>query len=81
MIILQAALGPVALDMARRVNDEESEIIANEVVIIAVISILLTSPLGAVLIMELGPKFLHRTPPENEQKPTTNNVEIESAHL
>lgn len=74
-------MGPVALDIARRLHDEESEILANAVVIIAVISILITSPLGAVLIMELGPRFLHRTPPEAEQKNANSNEDIESAHL
>lgn len=75
-------MGPTALDIARSLHDEESEIIANAVVIIAVISILITSPLGAVLIMELGPRFLHKTPPEHEQKNTGDgNEDIESARL
>lgn len=72
----------MALDLARRLCDEEAVVTANSVVIIAVISILITSPLGAVLIMELGPKFLHKTPPENEAKNVSNNDEvIESAAL
>lgn len=71
----------MALDLARRLCDEDAVITANQVVIIAVISILITSPLGAVLIMELGPRFLHKTPPENEAKNASNNEVIESAAL
>lgn len=66
-------MGPVALDMARQLNDTESEVLANAVIIIAVISILITSPIGAILIMELGPRLLHRTPAENEEKRVANN--------
>lgn len=69
------------MDLARRFADEEAEIIANAVVIIAVISILITSPLGAVLIMELGPKFLHKTPVEGEQKNVSSNEAVETAAL
>lgn len=67
--------------MARRLCDEEAAVIANSVVIIAVISILVTSPLGAVLIMELGPRFLHKTAPKDEQKNVDSNEEVESAIL
>lgn len=69
-------MGPVALDLARKLSDEEAAATANAVVIIAVISILITSPLGTVLIMKLGPKFLHKTSTENENK---NISDIEKA--
>ncbi|KAK9730825.1 Sodium/hydrogen exchanger family [Popillia japonica] len=62
---LQAALGAVALDKARALNDEAMIHHATIVLVISVLSIVLTSPIGGVLIMQLGPKFLHRTIPED----------------
>ncbi|GJQ80798.1 hypothetical protein Trydic_g9389 [Trypoxylus dichotomus] len=62
---VQAALGPVALDKARELDDDVLIEYASIVVIVAVLSIIITSPIGAVLIMQLGPRFLHRTVPEN----------------
>uniref|UniRef100_A0A1Y1MAZ5 Cation/H+ exchanger transmembrane domain-containing protein n=1 Tax=Photinus pyralis TaxID=7054 RepID=A0A1Y1MAZ5_PHOPY len=58
---VQATLGPTALVLARNLNDPVLEGYANSVVIIAVISIIITSPIGAILIMQLGPKLLKRT--------------------
>lgn len=65
-LFFQAALGPVALDMARSLGNSEVEVYANSVVVIAVVSILVTSPIGAIIIMECGPRLLHKTPPEEE---------------
>ncbi|KAI4466975.1 sodium/hydrogen exchanger family [Holotrichia oblita] len=65
LVPLLAALGPVALDKARELNDDTLIDYASVVVVVAVLSIIVTSPIGAVLIMQLGPKFLHRTIPDN----------------
>ncbi|KAI4458860.1 sodium/hydrogen exchanger family [Holotrichia oblita] len=62
---LQAALGAVALDKARALNDDAMIYYATIVLVISVLSIVLTSPIGGVLIMRIGPKFLHRTIAEN----------------
>lgn len=58
---VQAALGPMALDLARDNDDPTFTTFANTMVIVAVMSILITSPIGAILIMRLGPKFLHKS--------------------
>lgn len=68
-------MGPVALDIARSINDSVSEEYANTVVIIAVVSILLTSPIGAIFIMELGPRLLHKT--ENDKNDGYDNPVID----
>lgn len=62
----QAALGPVALDYARNLNSEEITNYANIMLIVSVLSIIITSPIGALLIMQMGPRLLHQTEPEKE---------------
>ncbi|PSN36209.1 hypothetical protein C0J52_07302 [Blattella germanica] len=57
---VQAAIGPVALDVARKLNSEVDEYYGSIVLMIAVLSILITAPIGAVLITVLGPRLLHR---------------------
>ncbi|XP_069677276.1 sodium/hydrogen exchanger 9B2-like isoform X2 [Periplaneta americana] len=57
---VQAAIGPVALDTARRFSSLEGEHYGHNVLMIAVLSILLTAPIGAILITMLGPRLLHR---------------------
>jgi NhaP-type Na+/H+ or K+/H+ antiporter len=47
LIAVQAALGPVALDLARLQNsDKETYSLANSVLVISVLAIILTAPLG-----------------------------------
>ena len=58
--LFQAALGPVALDEVRKLHLEQYEAYANIVLITAVISILITAPVGAILIMQLGPRLLEK---------------------
>lgn len=61
------------MDLAREINDPELIKYANTVLIVAVISIIITSPIGAILIMQLGPRLLHRNLPEqNEVRGITN---------
>ncbi|XP_015364906.1 PREDICTED: mitochondrial sodium/hydrogen exchanger 9B2-like [Diuraphis noxia] len=57
---VQAALAPVALDIARNLGTEEDVECATRLVTIAVISILLTAPVGAFGIQLFGPKLLPR---------------------
>ncbi|CAH8826819.1 unnamed protein product [Trichobilharzia szidati] len=58
---VQAAIGPVALDTARRSN-ASAEIIGygEQVVTLAALSILITAPLGAVLMPLTAPYLLHQ---------------------
>lgn len=70
---VQAALGPVALDLARHRTDKDLIEYANVMVIVAVMSIIITSPIGALLIMQLGPRWLHHTPPVDRQRDGIRN--------
>ncbi|XP_054081726.1 sodium/hydrogen exchanger 9B2 isoform X2 [Zeugodacus cucurbitae] len=60
---VQAALGPLALDMARSLKplDEQSVALANNVLIISVLAIIFTAPLGAVLMLRLAPLWLQHS--------------------
>ena len=61
---VQAAVGPVALDLAREKGDQIQIERSTLVLTIAVLSILITAPLGALLIALTGPKLLNK---ENEK--------------
>lgn len=58
---VQAVLGPVALDMARSTDDHTTIHYASQVLTIAVLSIILTAPIGAIAIQHLGPVLLTRS--------------------
>lgn len=59
---VQAALGPVAMDSVREGNrPEEESVYAEYVMVICVLSILLTAPVGAILITLSGPRLLNKT--------------------
>ncbi|KAH8384107.1 hypothetical protein KR009_012156, partial [Drosophila setifemur] len=57
---VQAALGPVALDLARAasVANEAQLALASNVLIISVLAIIFTAPLGAILMLRLAPHWL-----------------------
>ncbi|KAH9519772.1 Sodium/hydrogen exchanger 9B2 [Bulinus truncatus] len=59
---VQAAIGTVAYDLARKNSDATAEGLGKQVLNLAVLSILVTAPLGSILISLLGPKLLHETP-------------------
>ncbi|KAK5644275.1 hypothetical protein RI129_008120 [Pyrocoelia pectoralis] len=75
---VQATLGPTALLLARNLNDPVLEGYANSVVIIAVISIIITSPIGAILIMQLGPRLLQRSKSNGYTNPAIDVLESET---
>lgn len=58
---MQAALGPVALDSVRDGNRHAEREYAEHVLVICVLSILLTAPIGAILITLSGPRLLKKT--------------------
>ncbi|KMZ05222.1 sodium/hydrogen exchanger 9B2 isoform X1 [Drosophila simulans] len=71
---VQAALGPVALDMARAasVASPEQLALAGNVLIISVLAIIFTAPLGAILMLRLAPYWLkHGDAVEAVDSPTT----------
>jgi hypothetical protein len=61
MWFVQAALGPVALDSVRDGNRPDEREYAERVLVICVLSILLTAPIGAILITLSGPRLLKKT--------------------
>ena len=65
---VQAAIGPIALDMARDRSDAEIIETANLVLTIAVISIVLTAPIGAISISVSGHKLLNKSVKSDEKK-------------
>ncbi|XP_052891421.1 sodium/hydrogen exchanger 9B2 isoform X2 [Anopheles moucheti] len=58
---VQAALGPAALDLARSLNATEEYARAQTVLIVTVLAIILTAPLGALLMIKLAPRWLKRS--------------------
>ncbi|PSN37316.1 Sodium/hydrogen exchanger 9B2 [Blattella germanica] len=75
---VQAAIGPVALDLAKTEDDVKS---ANIVLVVAFLSILLTAPLGAILITLVGPKLLKKTEEIVENVPEQIIVTGSAEHL
>ncbi|XP_067630189.1 sodium/hydrogen exchanger 9B2 [Eurosta solidaginis] len=72
---VQAALGPLALDMVRSLKstDLHITILANNVLIISVLAIIFTAPLGAVLMLRLAPLWLQRS--ESNTHDNINNAD------
>ncbi|TRY82929.1 hypothetical protein DNTS_027924 [Danionella cerebrum] len=62
---VQAAIGSTALDMARAKQDVELQKYGMDVLTLAVLSILITAPIGALLISLLGPRLLQK--PKNPE--------------
>ncbi len=59
---VQAAIGGLALDLAReQALGEQAEIYGTQVLTVAVLAILVTAPVGAVAIAKTGPRWLTRT--------------------
>ncbi|KAM3864956.1 sodium/hydrogen exchanger 9B2-like [Diretmus argenteus] len=57
---VQAAIGSTALDMARGKEDEELKKYGMDVLTVAVLAILLTAPIGALIIGITGPYLLQK---------------------
>ncbi|XP_066576836.1 sodium/hydrogen exchanger 9B2 isoform X2 [Amia ocellicauda] len=57
---VQAAIGSVALDMARTKQDPELERYGMDVLTVAFLAILITAPIGALVIGLAGPRLLQR---------------------
>lgn len=81
---VQAALGPVALDeVATSTNEDEKEY-ADVVCMICILSIIITAPIGAIVISLAGPKLLTKTqaaqsPPEGWnriRRPSMRDISI-----
>ncbi|XP_076001452.1 sodium/hydrogen exchanger 9B2 isoform X2 [Genypterus blacodes] len=57
---VQAAIGSIALDMARAKNDIQQQKYGMDVLTVAVLAILLTAPVGALIIGLTGPHLLQK---------------------
>jgi NhaP-type Na+/H+ or K+/H+ antiporter len=71
---VQAAIGPIALDIARQKADNSQEIhLATLVLTIAVLSVIITAPIGAIAIAVAGPRLLNRNVPKIAAKDNVTN--------
>nr|XP_055045484.1 sodium/hydrogen exchanger 9B2 isoform X3 [Misgurnus anguillicaudatus] len=57
---VQAAIGSMALDTAHSTGDEQLQYYGMEVLTVAVLAILITAPMGALIIGFTGPKLLQK---------------------
>ncbi|XP_077332775.1 sodium/hydrogen exchanger 9B2-like isoform X1 [Lithobates pipiens] len=57
---VQAAIGSVALDMARSIGNKEFEGYGMDVLTVAFLAILITAPIGALIIGLTGPRMLQK---------------------
>ncbi|XP_039206624.1 sodium/hydrogen exchanger 9B2-like [Crotalus tigris] len=64
---VQAAIGSVALDTAREQADKQLEKYGMDVLTVAFLAILITAPIGALIIGLAGPKLLHKTSDTNRE--------------
>uniref|UniRef100_A0A1A9ZZS2 Cation/H+ exchanger transmembrane domain-containing protein n=1 Tax=Glossina pallidipes TaxID=7398 RepID=A0A1A9ZZS2_GLOPL len=72
---VQAALGPVALDLARSLNASADKLLlASNILIISVLAIIFTAPLGAILMLRLAPRWLNHTPLEGSHPYAFDNA-------
>ncbi len=75
---MQATLGPIALDLAMRRELEEFIPISRQVLTVAVLSILITAPIGAVGIAVGGRKLLTRELPKDEKVDVTVTKDLKT---
>ena len=68
---ISAALGPVFLDNCIKYGRDEWKEMGEEILTLAVLSILITAPLGAVCILALGPLLLDNKPPDTDRSRET----------
>ncbi|XP_069599759.1 sodium/hydrogen exchanger 9B2 [Ranitomeya imitator] len=76
---VQAAIGSVALDMARNTGNQQFEAYGMDVLTIAFLAILITAPIGALIIGMTGRKMLQKSNPRigsEESEVTDNRMEI-----
>ncbi|GAB1288141.1 Sodium/hydrogen exchanger 9B2 [Apodemus speciosus] len=65
---VQAAIGSVALDTARAHGEKQLEDYGMDVLTVAFLAILITAPIGSLLIGLLGPRVLQKSENQNEEE-------------
>lgn len=78
---VQAAMGPVPLDVARSDGSSSEEDKARDTLSIAVLAILITAPLGAVAIQYLAPRMLTKNTPKGEEAEGTEPDELTKVRI
>ncbi|ELK23238.1 Mitochondrial sodium/hydrogen exchanger NHA2 [Myotis davidii] len=73
---VQAAIGSVALDTARSHGDKQSEEYGMDVLTVAFLAILITAPIGSLLIGLLGPRLLQKAAHQNRDEEVQGEISI-----
>ncbi|XP_073457822.1 sodium/hydrogen exchanger 9B2-like isoform X2 [Aquarana catesbeiana] len=73
---VQAAIGSVALDMARSIGNQEFEGYGMDVLTVAFLAILITAPIGALIIGLTGPRMLQKLEITSTNLEETTEAEI-----
>ncbi|XP_034044192.1 sodium/hydrogen exchanger 9B2 isoform X2 [Thalassophryne amazonica] len=76
---VQAAIGSTALDKARMKDDKELQKYGMDVLTVAVLAILITAPIGALIIGLSGPRLLHK--PKTQSCGTAAEAEDEESPI
>ena len=76
-LFLQAAIGALALDKARYFGNKEGIVLGKQILTLAVLSIIITAPIGAAIIALSGPRLLHQTVKEDGEPNNKEEVEDE----
>lgn len=76
-VFLQAAIGSVALDTARTQQEETLEQYGMDVLTVAFLAILITAPIGALIIGLAGPRLLHKADAGNDHHGPERTEEID----
>ncbi|WAR20709.1 SL9B2-like protein [Mya arenaria] len=72
---VQAAIGALAMDKAMEMGDSEGVAYGKEILTLAVLSIVITAPIGAAIIAITGPILLHHTEREQSLEYVAEEVE------
>ncbi|XP_059027821.1 sodium/hydrogen exchanger 9B2 isoform X2 [Mustela lutreola] len=74
---VQAAIGSVALDTARSHGEKQLEEYGMDVLTVAFLSILITAPIGSLLIGLLGPRLLRKAEHQNKGEEVQEETSIQ----
>uniref|UniRef100_A0A8C3WQ68 Solute carrier family 9 member B2 n=1 Tax=Catagonus wagneri TaxID=51154 RepID=A0A8C3WQ68_9CETA len=75
---VQAAIGSVALDTARSHGEKQLEGYGMDVLTVAFLSILITAPIGGLLIGLLGPRLLQKAEQKNKDEEDQGETSIQA---
>ncbi|XP_077611834.1 sodium/hydrogen exchanger 9B2 isoform X4 [Crocuta crocuta] len=74
---VQAAIGSVALDTARSHGEKQLEEYGMDVLTVAFLSILITAPIGGLLIGLLGPRLLQKAENQNKNEEVQEETSVQ----